>query len=326
MCQKISKVFIIAVIIVLKGSILKCTDVPSSIEPLKYKISFSTKIHEGYSNFEANVRIQMKIFKEINELQLFSVNLTLTNITILDADESRVIMSNLNYINGTQDKIRIRFPSNLTANTSYVLDIQYTGILLKDFVGYYESLHKEYFAVIYFHATKFRYFCPTFDEMRMKTIFEVEVKHHNSYYVISNTNEVNLSNVIQSEFKTTRFHPTERISVASLAIIVSNFKSISTAKFLKVEIFGNDSYINACYLKDAMDAAFDGINLFYTYFKSAHNLTSLKLVTVPDIATEVSTYELIIYNQYHLIYQSARMTTTQIDKMLRSITRTFAVS
>ncbi|XP_070509680.1 aminopeptidase N-like [Chironomus tepperi] len=158
----------------------------------------------------------------------------------------------------------------------------------------------------------------------MRAVFEIEVRHHNTYHVISNTNVVNLSDAVADEFKTTKFLPTERISVDSVAIIVSKFKSISTAKLLKVEMYGNDSFINACYLKDAMDAAFDGINLFYSYFKSAHNLTSLKLVTVPGIATEISTYELIIYNQYHLIYQSARMTTTQIDKMVRSITRTFA--
>ena len=329
MCQKLNVVFIIAVIVVLKGKALNCTEVSSSIKLLKYKISLSTNIHEGNSNFEANVRIHMEILKDIEEVQLYSEDLTITNINILNAVESITLMPNLNHNIGFNDKISIKFPSNLLADAVYVLEIQYTGTLLKDFVGYYESNEsKEYFAAISFQTVKFRSFCPSFDEISMRAVFEIEVRHHNTYHVISNTNvvNVNFSEVIVNEFKTTKFLPTERITVASVAIIVSNFKSISTAKLLKVEIYGNDSYINACFLKDAMDAAFDGINLFYSYFKSAHNLTSLKLVTVPGIATEISTYELIVYNQYHLIYQSARMTTTQMDKMLRSITRTFAVS
>ncbi|KAL7047337.1 hypothetical protein ACKWTF_002867 [Chironomus riparius] len=324
MCQKLNVVFIIAAIVVLKGKTLNCEDVLSSINLLKYKISLSTNIHEGDSNFEANVKIYMEILKEINEIQLNSVDLTVNKINVLNAVES-ILMPNLNHTIGFNDKISIKFTSNFLANAVYILEIQYTGTLLKDFVGYYESHEsKEYFAAISFQTVKSRYFCPSFDEINMRAVFEIEVRHHNTYHVISNTNEVNLSDAIPNEFKTTKFLPTERITVASVAIIVSNFKSISTAKLLKVEIYGNDSYINACYLKDAMDAAFDLINLFNTYFKSAHNLTSLKLVTIPGIATEISTYELIVYNQYHLIYQSARMTTTQLDKMLRSITRTFA--
>lgn len=331
MCQKLNVVFITAVFIVLNGSTLNCADDSSSAELLKYKISLITNVHEGDLNFEANVKIQIKVLKDIETLELFSVNLTLTHIAVLNATESGIIMDNLDYytidLPVYKEKIFIDFPSKLLADTTYVLDIQYTGLFGEQVVGYYELWEsKEYFAAISFQTKKARYFCPSFEEVNMRAVFEIEVKHHHTYHVISNTNVVNFSDATATEFKTTKFLPTERIIIASIAIIVSKFKSISTAKVQKVEIYGNDSYINACYLKDAMDAAFDGINIFYTYFKSVHNLTSLKLVTVPHIAAEISTYELIIFNQYHLIYQSARMTTTQMDKMLRSITRTFAVS
>lgn len=331
MCQKLNVVLIIAVIVLLKGSTLNCTNDLSSVELIKYKISLVTNVHEGDLNFEANVKIQIKALKNIETLELFSVNLTLSHIAVLNETESGVIMDNLDFYTKdlpiNKEKIFIDFPSKLLADTIYVLDIQYTGLFDDQVVGYYEFWEsKEYFAAISFQTRKARYFCPSFDEINMRAVFEIEVKHHHTYHVISNTNVVNFSDASASEFKTTKFLPTERITIASIAIIVSKFKSISTAKVQKVEIYGNDSYINACYLKDAMDSAFDGINLFNTYFKSVHNLTSLKLVTVPHIAAEISTYELIIFNQYHLIYQPARMTTTQMDKMLRSITRTFAVS
>jgi aminopeptidase N len=321
-------IVIVAVLFALKGSICSDFQLPKDVRPSKYRLKLQTSIHDGTRQFSAEVKIHISVTQNVTEIVLHLAELNVTSIGIFDADELEQIEGSVTHTLDTDRKIiRISTPQ-LIKDNDYVLDIIYTGELHEDFIGFYENNEdpptKTYFTSIVFKPTKFRYFCPSFDQMDFRSIFEIEVKHHDSYRAISNTEKITQPE--EDNFITTKFLPTKSLPTTSIAIVVSNFKSISMSDSQKIDIFGRHQFIDADYLRAALKMSFDGIKIFQDYFKPAYDMNSLKLVIQPDIVSDMTTFELIIFNQYNLMNQPFAMTTTHIDKMVHRITRTFAVS
>lgn len=331
MCQKSKQIFIIvAVIIVLKGSICQVFKLPNLVRPSKYHLELQTDIQDGNTEFSAKVAIYIDVFEDVVEVVLHSLNLTVESVEIWNIDGVEPLERPISFTFDKDQEIMKITGVALAAGSEYILKIAYAGKFHKNFIGAYKSQvtnATNHFLTLSFQSAKFHYICPSFDEMDIRTVFEIEIKHHKNYHAISSSEKIKHSQIIEQEdYVITKFEETESLPLSSIAIIVSNFKSISTTDLQKIEIYGDGELIDACYLRDAMNTAFGTIKIMYNYFKPAYELICIKLVIIPDIVSEVSPFELIIYNQYHLIYQSFRMMTTQRDKMLYYITRTFAVS
>lgn len=322
MFQKSKLISIVVLIIKFQGSICDYIKLPTIVRPSKYELSLQTKLHEGDLNFTATVQIYLTTTENVTEIQLYAVDLNIQNITVLNLDGSE-IADDLPYHIISNEKFLISVP-NLIESKSYILRISYSGTLHNSFVGTATSGTK--FAVISFRFIKYRYFCPSFDEDDIRTVFEVSVQHHKSFKTVFNKAHVSVENH-PDDTLTMKFYPTASLPTFAISIIIADFKSISISDLYTIEMHMIEKNFNSIQLISALDLAAGVLQLYNDYFNQAYKMEHVKLVIIPDIISPISTFELIIYNQYqYLISQTQRVTTSQKQAMLRLTTQAFAVS
>lgn len=112
---------------------------PNDTTPLRYDVWLSTAIHEGNFTFDGRVRIQIRIILNTPNITLHSRQLTITGVTLLDAEQIP-IEENVAYgRREVQEFLDIQPTQSLVSNTIYWLEITYFGTLRTDDAGFYRS-------------------------------------------------------------------------------------------------------------------------------------------------------------------------------------------
>lgn len=123
---------------------------PRSISPVSYNIKLIPFFEERNFTFEGYSRIVVNCIESTNNITLHAITLTIIEsdvafyqlIDIEDEDnEMPIPIHNITFIEKKQFLI-IHFEENLSQNSTYVIYINYTGLLNDDLKGFYRSSYQ----------------------------------------------------------------------------------------------------------------------------------------------------------------------------------------
>ncbi|EDW84909.1 uncharacterized protein Dwil_GK12887 [Drosophila willistoni] len=202
---------------------------PNNSIPVSYNVELWTNVHEGDTNFNGTVKIDIQIVEASVNITLHARQTSNFVATIIDRDNATATEINLEVdASDTTREFLVLSAEGLTfdPNTNWTLTIKYTGLLRLDMGGFYMSSYTEnntvhYLATTQFESTNARHAFPCYDEPSKRATFTITIKHDPSYTAISNmpVNETTSSSGI------TGFQTTPIMSTYLVAFIVSDFES-----------------------------------------------------------------------------------------------------
>lgn len=110
---------------------------PDHTVPYSYDIFVTTDIHEGIFDFNGSVVIRVNVLEDTSWIMLHSYLLTLNDVKVSNLDG--VVLSTTFEMNEETHQVRIDSLETLEANQEYVIEIDFSGNLRTDDVGFYRS-------------------------------------------------------------------------------------------------------------------------------------------------------------------------------------------
>ncbi|XP_055525840.1 aminopeptidase N-like [Wyeomyia smithii] len=210
--------------------------IPGYIIPFHYWIQITTDVHNGSRLFSGKVDIHFTLDEPSSELYVHSraLNLTKAELYLIPINGTDADRDFLQYLNYSYDRDRefLEFVTEdiMLPSESYLLCIEYTGLLRTDSDGFYmgeytnDSGIRRYFAATQFQPISARTAFPCFDEPALKATVDLQIIHHRMYNATSNMpllsqeNPENLDDYIISTFDRTPV-----MSIYLLAFLISDF-------------------------------------------------------------------------------------------------------
>ncbi|XP_055840858.1 uncharacterized protein LOC129908421 [Episyrphus balteatus] len=209
---------------------------PDALQPIKYYLHITTRIHQDILRFNGNVTIEFIVKEPTNQIvlhanQLYDFEISLRN---LQTDEK---VEGIDYIQGTHNFLGIYSKNNnldFKTGERYRLEILYTGGHQDRSFGFYRDTYLDDnqnvipLAITKFEPTKARNTFPCFDEPHLKARFVISITHGSNYTAVSNMpiDGVPVYNV-KTQMTTTTFMETLKMSTYLLAFAVTNYKHVS---------------------------------------------------------------------------------------------------
>lgn len=167
---------------------------PNDTKPETYDITLNTRVDSQNFTFEGNVKIGITVIEETSTIKLHHRQLTIVSITLWTTTIPPLLID-LNEFTYDQDVEHLIIPianGPLLANTSYTVEIIYTGTLRQDNGGFYRSRYlnndgvEVWLATTQFSPTNARHAFPCFDEPYLKASFTIRIIHGSTYTALSN--------------------------------------------------------------------------------------------------------------------------------------------
>ncbi|XP_044250933.1 aminopeptidase N-like [Drosophila takahashii] len=237
-----SGAFLVTMALVVSGSLAvsqqeRSLRLPNETYPIFYQLHISSDIHKGTLDFFGNATIDIAVRQSTNEIVLHAKNLSDIQITVLQlTDEGSVIVPDLTHtLHHSADFLIIHPRKNYQAfekGQRYHLEILYKSTMASQPGGLYymdywdqENNRTSYIAATQSEPTMARLIFPCYDEPGFKSNFSIKVTHGRTYSALSNMPVKEI--LTHGELKTTLFLTTPPISTYLVAIVISDFESIS---------------------------------------------------------------------------------------------------
>ncbi|KAK1121271.1 hypothetical protein K0M31_010578 [Melipona bicolor] len=314
---------------------------PTEVVPNSYHVELQPFI--GNDKFNGRVRIHVTWTDTSDTIVLNAhpdLAITKYNVKIIQASfEERekglplmdVNVARVSRRNQWQSSYAIYLEQMLKNGSSCEIDLTFTGNLTTDETSglfkheYSDSNGKKHsFVATNFRLDNAQTVFPCMDEPPYKATFKLSVLRSKNMTALSNTPlESTTESTEDSNLVWDHFEKTPQISTYQLALIVSDFQSISPTqeinemdgRKLKINVWGRKEYLDS--LSDVPDKVVRIINYLQDYFNSSIVLPKLDLVAVPSYgATKASdSWGLMFFKEselsspsiwntaYELIYQ-----------------------
>lgn len=115
---------------------------PNNTEPISYKLHIMPIMNPEKNDFSfsGNVTIKIKVKSPTDELTLNADDLQITKIDVLDESESKTVEVLSHYFVVKNEQLKIKFNKpGLIADRVYDVQIEYSGQLANDMIGFYKS-------------------------------------------------------------------------------------------------------------------------------------------------------------------------------------------
>jgi len=111
---------------------------PRTSKPLTYDLSLATNIHTGVRAYTGNVKIQVEITADTDSITLHSHDLAISRVTLMidNADDGAELTIQTDTEN---DFLIVQLPNALAVAQQLTLDIDFSGNIRTDLVGFYRS-------------------------------------------------------------------------------------------------------------------------------------------------------------------------------------------
>ncbi|XP_076292003.1 uncharacterized protein LOC143214621 isoform X2 [Lasioglossum baleicum] len=280
---------------------------PKLFSPSLYNISISKiEFEEGNFTFAGKVRITMQSLQETSIIVLNSNELNIVAVKVYDKDTKEDLSLGDHLLNSTTETLTV-FMNKLVHKKTIILEIEYTGNLNEDMIGFYRSYYKDnnknihWLATTQFQATHARNAFPCFDEPAYKARFSIKIERPDNYVALSNmpSAEVTPSTVAGRVWE--RFHDTVPMSTYALAFVVSDFESVGNTN---VNVWSKPNMASSGdYAQKTAESM-----LAHLHEKTGieYALPKLDLVAVPDFSMgAMENWGLATFREYGLQYNDA---------------------
>jgi len=254
---------------------------PSSLEPLNYKLEMVPILEVNNFEFEGRVDITILAKESTAEILMHAKDLVipLDTVNVYDQDTHKTYeVEDLDFV---EDKgfLKLTLGQNLTVGDKYVVHLEFNATLRTDNFGFYVSSYvlndeTKYMATTHFEATSARKAFPCFDEPRFRATFDISVARLPGQTALSNMPKISTSDPdmaiggrVWDDFDTTPSMPTYLV-----AFMVHELSQVPTSK----------SNINIWVRPDAVKDTTTAVEIAPLAIQAMENYTNFKL-PVPKV-------------------------------------------
>nr|XP_033335060.1 uncharacterized protein LOC117225525 [Megalopta genalis] len=283
---------------------------PKLYSPLKYNITISPDIKEGHSIFNGKVQIEMQSLEPTSRIVVNSNGLTITLVKVYNSQGNLTIGEELNvlgeHVLNEETEMLTVFTEHFVQNKAIILEIEYTGILNNDMVGFYRSYYEDsskkihWLATTQFQATYARMAFPCFDEPAYKAKFTINIERPVHYTALSNMPSIKVTPSNDPDRMWETFNESVPMSTYLVAFVVSDFKPVRSED-TNVKVW------SAPHMASSGDYAQTAAKRFLEYL---HNMTDIEyalpkldLVAIPDFSQgAMENWGLATFRDYGIQY------------------------
>ncbi|XP_034541819.1 alanyl (membrane) aminopeptidase a [Notolabrus celidotus] len=303
---------------------------PKNLIPERYELflqpHFYTKIIEEVNVtspnqtmlFTGNSTVHFHCVQRTSTIYLHSLDLTVSEPVVMDkALNERIGVSSMTYVEGWANFLEINLRDVLEAGGNYSLFLNFKGEMSQSLDGLYLSTYvdgePEYegdtsvnrlLAATDLEPADARKVFPCFDEPEMKAVFEVTIIHRLETTALGNAGRSD-SNIIDEEWKYTRFYPTPKMSTYLFSFTVSEFKSTPSAhERVDIRTFARPEAIAAGHTRYADNVTGKVLAFYEKHFEINYQQKKLDQIALPDLEpAAMENWGLITYEQGSLLFE-----------------------
>ncbi|EME30031.1 Puromycin-sensitive aminopeptidase [Galdieria sulphuraria] len=270
---------------------------PQIVKPKLYKLQLEPELEFPEQNgaqgkqdlkFQGKANIELEIISSTKCVTLHALDLEIKEAAV-EVNNSKLIKAeNISY-DKEQQTATILFPETLLPTQKVAIQLDYTGTLNDQMVGFYRSSYKgsngetRYMATTQFEPTDARRAFPCWDEPAIKAVFEITLIVPADRDCLSNMIAVS-EHINESGKKVVQFQRTPIMSTYLLAFIVGEFDHIEdkTEQGIMVRVYTlkGSSELG----RFALQVAVKTLTFFAEFFDIAYPLPKMDLVAIPDFA------------------------------------------
>lgn len=115
---------------------------PKTSTPISYDLHLISNIHTGDLNVDGEISIKLKVLETTNRLTLHSKNISIEVLTLFDAADKEVTISNYSLYTPTEI-LTVYLISEVSPNSEFTLKVKYQFVMYDppntDMVGFYRT-------------------------------------------------------------------------------------------------------------------------------------------------------------------------------------------
>ncbi|CAG2231962.1 ANPEP [Mytilus edulis] len=285
---------------------------PLNLYPVSYDLELQPFIYDRNPAdfyFKGKVKIEMECRRSTNEIVLHSnkLNITTSSVTITPMSSGQSIINPTIEFDTVNQFLILKSNTQFIVGSIYTVYIEFTGPLLPDLAGLYQSSYKRgnntiYIATTQMQPTDARKTFPCFDEPAVKAKFKITLVRKQHMVSLSNT-PITSNNSRGNGWIADSFEVTPKMSTYLLAFIICDFKyTVETTKnnveyraWARPEAVGQTPY--------SLDVGVKCLTYFEEYFDIPFPLPKSDMIAVPDFAAgAMENWGLIIYRETAMLY------------------------
>lgn len=307
---------------------------PNNTRPIRYDIQLTTDIHRAEFNFSGVVRILIEALENTSEITLHYRQITIDTVNLWSSAETPVLLEG-NITPALDERLEfIRIPTaeELVAHEHYIVEVEYNGILREDNFGFLRASYRDsdgetrWLATTQFQPTDARHAFPCYDEPAIRAIYSLEVRHHVTYYVISNMPVESVRAEDVSGYYITRFEDTPTVQTYILGFVVSDFESMSRVGEIYHRLSAKPASIFMREADFGLETAEIVLTAIENYLNMTYPMTKKDLIAVPDFAYGAQNWGICVYREEFLLFNPELGTQTQLFTIKRLLAHEYIVS
>lgn len=260
---------------------------PNNTYPIRYDLFLHTEIHRKEFNFLGNVAITFKALENTNNVTLHSRSIDIKEVGLTHFNYTKIPGKlNIQY-ERELDFMIIVTSFLLLKDNEYKLNIQYTGTLRSDNFGFYRSSYfnknneEVFLATTQFQHTEARTTFPCYDEPGIRAIFSIDIRHHKSYFALSNM-PVKITHRA-GDYMDTIFEDTLPMQTYLLAFVISDYGFVENKGSNPPQrVYARNEAIEQHEVDFALDVGVKLLSALEEHFSINYTLPKMDQVAVPD--------------------------------------------
>ncbi|XP_030623171.1 aminopeptidase N isoform X1 [Chanos chanos] len=291
---------------------------PDTLLPDSYNVTLWPRLQpnkDGLYVFTGNSSMVFKCVRETNVILIHSNKLSLTKtnghlarLCSLGCNPVPTIWKT--WLQETTQYLVIQLNGYLQVGESYQLQTEFEGELADDLAGFYRSEYdengeKKIVATSQMHPTHARKTFPCFDEPAMKAVFHITLLHPPGTVALSNGKETETKEITVDSTAViqTKFEPTKPMSTYLLALVVSDYSSVSSQGETLIRIWARKKAISDGHGDYALNLTGPILTFFENYYNVPYPLSKSDQIALPDFYFgAMENWGLVTYRETNLLY------------------------
>uniref|UniRef100_A0A7N9AZS2 Aminopeptidase n=1 Tax=Mastacembelus armatus TaxID=205130 RepID=A0A7N9AZS2_9TELE len=250
--------------------------------------------------FTGNSTVNFHCVQRTSTIYLHSKDLTVSNPVVMNKDTNeKIYVYAIKHHEDESNFLEIQLNDALKAGGNYSLFLAFRGEISENLEGLYLSSYLEGSPTYEDYTSAERMVFPCFDEPQMKAVFHVTIIHRRDTTALGN------AEILDDDWKYTRFYPTPRMSTYLFAFTVSEFTSIpSPHKRVEIKTFARPEATAAGYTQYAANITGKILTFFENHFDIEYSPKKLDQIALPDLFPgAMENWGLVTYQEGNLLYE-----------------------